>query len=384
MRFEFATAARIFFGEGTLQEVRGLAPEIGRRPLIVTGKTLERYRPLLSVLAEAELDVLTFAISGEPTVEIVRAGAEYARKHDRGCVIGIGGGSVIDAGKAIAALITNQGEILDYLEVIGKGQPLVEAPVPYLAIPTTAGTGAEVTRNAVLGAPEHQVKVSMRSPHLLPRVALVDPELTYSMPPDVSASTGMDALTQLIEPYVSNKANPLTDAICREGMRRAARSLLRAYQDGGDRAARGDMSLASLFGGLALANAKLGAVHGFAGPLGGMIEAPHGAICGRLLPPVMQVNIAALKVRRAGEDILQRYADVAQILTGDPSARAEDGLDWIWSLDRTLNLPALSEYGLQRSDFPRLIEMASKSSSMQGNPLELTKEEMHDILERAI
>ena len=383
MRFEFATAARIIFGEGTLQEIHSLAPKMGRRPLIITGQTAERYRPLLVILGAAGLDSLTFPVSGEPSVEIVREGAEYAREQGRDFVIGIGGGSVMDAGKAISAMVTNPGEILDYLEVIGKGQPLAEAPVPYIAIPTTAGTGAEVTRNAVLGSPEHQVKVSMRSLHLLPRVALVDPELTYSLLPEITASTGMDALTQVIEPFVSKQANPLTDAICREGMRRAAKSIIRAYQDGEDRAARRDMSLASLFGGLALANAKLGAVHGFAGPLGGMVEAPHGAICGRLLPPVMQVNLSALKARRAKEVALGRYAEVAQLLTGDRDAQPDDALAWIWSLDRTLNLPPLSDYGLQRSDFPRLIEMASKSSSMQGNPLELTEDEMHEILERA-
>jgi len=383
MRFEFATAARIIFGEGTLREIHSLAPKLGSRPLIITGQTEERYRPLLAILSEAGLDVLTFAVSGEPTVEIVREGAEYAREHGRDFVLGIGGGSVIDAGKAISALITNRGETLDYLEVIGRGQPLTEAPVPYIAIPTTAGTGAEVTRNAVLGSPAHQVKVSMRSLHLLPGVALVDPELTYSMPPDITASTGMDALTQVIEPFVSKQANPLTDAICREGMRRAAKSLIQAYQDGEDRAARRDMSLASLFGGLALANARLGAVHGFAGPLGGMVEAAHGAICGRLLPPVMQVNLSALKARRANEAALGRYQEIAQILTGDPEAQPEDGLDWLWSLDRTLNLPPLADYGLQRADFPRLIEMASKSSSMQGNPVELTEDEMQEILERA-
>jgi alcohol dehydrogenase class IV len=210
-----------------------------------------------------------FQVHGEPTIDVVREGTKAAR----GCemILGLGGGSVLDTGKAIAALATNPGDVIDYLEVIGKGQPLIHASLPYLAIPTTAGTGAEVTRNAVLESPEQNIKVSLRSPWMLPRLALVDPELTYQLPPDITASSGLDALTQLIEPFVSFKANPMTDAICREGMGHAARSLRRACETSADKASREGMSIASLFGGLALANAALGAVHGFAGPLGGML-----------------------------------------------------------------------------------------------------------------
>ena len=200
----------------------------------------------------------------------------------------------------MAALLTNEGDLSDYLEVVGKGRPLQNPAAPCIAVPTTAGTGAEVTYNAVLGVPDQHVKVSMRSPLMLPRWAIVDPLLTHSMPPELTASTGLDALTQLIEAFVSNKANPLTDGVCREGLQRAGRSLRRAFEDGSDAEAREDMSLASLFSGMALANAKLGAVHGFAGPLGGMTDAPHGVICGKLLPYVMQANVRALQDRAAG------------------------------------------------------------------------------------
>ena len=244
-------------------------------------------------------------------------------------IIGLGGGSAIDTGKAIAALLTNPGDPLDYLEVIGRGQALHATPLPYIAIPTTAGTGSEVTRNAVLASPEHRVKVSLRSPLMLPRVAIVDPELTYSLPPAITASTGLDALTQLIEPYTCNSPNPLVDAICREGMQRAARSLKRAYQDGNDVAAREDMSIAALFGGLALANAKLGAVHGFAGPLGGLFPAPHGMICARLLPLIVEANVRALQERKPNTSVLQRYAEVAQLLTGRSTAGASDAIEWL-------------------------------------------------------
>ena len=300
-RFEFATATRILFGAGTLQEVGPLAAEMGHQPLLVCGRSAERSHPLLDLLSAQGLDGVLFSVSGEPTTQVARQGAQRARDEECDIVIGLGGGSVLDTGKAIAALLTNGGDPLDYLKVIGSGQPLTMPSAPFIAIPTTAGTGAEVTRNAVLRSPEHRVKVSLRSPLMLPRLALVDPELTQSLPPAVTASTGLDALTQVLEPYVSRRANPLTDALCREGMHRAARSLCRAYESGDDAKAREDMALASLFGGLALANAGLGAVHGFAGPLGGMFPAPHGALCASLLPHVMKVNVRSLQERDLGE-----------------------------------------------------------------------------------
>lgn len=384
MRFEFATATRIIFGAGTLKEVGASAAEMGDRALVVTGSSPGRAGPLLDDLAAQGIETTLFAVSGEPTTHLVSEGAQEAREANCDLVIGFGGGSVIDAGKAIAALLTNGGEPLDYLEVIGKGQPLTKPPAPYIAIPTTAGTGSEVTKNAVLASPEHCVKVSLRSNLTLPQLAVVDPELTYSVPPAITASTGLDALTQVIEPYVSHLANPLTDAICREGIRRGARSLRRACEKGGDAAARKDMAITSLFGGLALANAKLGAVHGFAGPMGGMFHAPHGAICGRLLPHVMAVNVQALQKRGQGNEALRRYDEVAQLLIGTPRATAHDGVSWMQALCTALDVPPLSTHGVTEDDFPLIIEKASKSSSMKGNPIELTTEELEEILRRAL
>jgi alcohol dehydrogenase class IV len=279
MRFEFATATRIIFGEGTAATLPDLARSFGTRPLVVTGSSTERAAPVISALS-AE----TFAVASEPTVELIRDGARKVK--DAGCdvVISMGGGSAIDTGKAIASIATNGGEPLEFLEVVGKGRAITAPSLPFIAVPTTAGTGSEVTRNAVLGSPEDGVKASLRSPLMLPRIALVDPELTYGLSPAVTASTGLDALTQLIEPYVSARANPLVDGICVEGMERAAGTLRRAYHNGGDKGARRDMSLASLFGGLALANAGLGVVHGFAAPLGGSWKAPHGELCAAILP----------------------------------------------------------------------------------------------------
>jgi alcohol dehydrogenase class IV len=299
-------------------------------------------------------------------------------------IVALGGGSVLDAGKAISALTTNRGDVFDYLEVIGKGQPLVNAPLPFIAIPTTAGTGTEVTRNAVLGSPAHGVKVSLRSPMMLPSLALVDPELTYSLPPAITASSGLDALTQLIEPFVSVKSNPLTDAVCREGIRRTAKSLRRVYHNSVDGAAREDMSLASLFGGMALANAALGAVHGFAGPLGGMLNAPHGAICAKLLPLVMESNLKALESRHAGHVAIGRFTEIARMVTENDSASAWDGVQWVRDLVRELNIPPLSAHGMTDADIPEAVQKTLNASSYKGNPIPLSEGELHEILEKAL
>ncbi len=384
MKFEFATARRILFGEGCLAEVGTLARELGSRALVVTGSQPQRAQPLLGLLAAADVSAQTFAVAGEPAVDDVLRGVAQAQELGCDLVIAFGGGSAIDCAKAISALAANGGDIYDYLEVIGRGKPLARPSLPVIAIPTTAGTGSEVTRNAVIASPQHGVKVSLRSPSMLPRVALVDPLLTHGLPPDVTAATGLDALTQLIEPYVSSRANPLTDAICREGLRCAVPALPRAYADGSDAAARRDMAFASLCGGLALANAGLGAVHGFAGPFGGMYDAPHGAICAALLAPVFAANVAALQERAPGSPVLARYAELARILTGDPLARIEDGAAALRDLCADLQIPPLSHYGFTLADAPALILKAQAASSMKANPLALTDDELYTILERAV
>lgn len=383
MKFEFATATQIIFGAGTLKQIGPLAREMGRKALVVANSS-ELARPLLDILAAQGVGTAVFTIAGEPTVAIVQQGTQQARAEQCDLVIGLGGGSAMDTAKAVAIMLTNPGEPLDYLEVIGRGQSLSQPGLPCIAIPTTAGTGSEVTRNAVLGAPEQRVKVSMRSPLMLPRLALVDPELTYSLPPVITASTGLDALTQNLEPFVSNKANPLTDAVTREGLRRAARSLRRAFEQGDDPAAREDMALASLFGGLALANAKLGVVHGFASVVGGMFPAPHGAVCAVLLPHVMAVNVQALQERQPDSEFLRRYEEVAQILTGSPKATVADGVAWVQELGQALRIPGLGTYGLTLEEFPDVIEKTAAASSTQGNPIKLTSAELQEILKRAL
>jgi len=384
VQFEFATATRIVFGAGKAREIGTTAPSPGRRAMVVTGRSLARADIILEQLNRQGIESISFSVPGEPTTDIALAGVEKARQAACDWVIGIGGGSVIDTGKVIAALLTNEGKLLDYLEVIGKGKPLEKTPAPYVAVPTTAGTGAEVTCNAVLESPKHRVKVSMRSPLMLPRRAVVDPELTYSMPPPITASTGMDAFTQLLEAFVSNKANPFTDGICREGLRRAAGALVRAFEDGSDTRAREAMSLASLFGGLALANAKLGAVHGIAGPLGGMFKAAHGAVCGRLLPFVMELNISALQMREPQSPSLARYREVARIVTANPEAGPSDAINWVRNVCTRLKLPPLTEYKITAADFPLLVEKAQAASSMKGNPVQLSAEELVKILRQAL
>jgi len=380
--FEFATATRIVFGHGRAADLPTLAQEFGERPLFVTGSNALRSKPLIEVLRQNQFSPTLLFVSSEPTIELVQAGAETARSSKCDCVISVGGGSVIDAGKAIAALATNHGDALNYLEVIGQGHPLNETPLPFIAVPTTAGTGAEVTRNAVLHSPEHRVKVSLRSTRMLARVALVDSEYTHALPPALTASTGLDALTQLIEPFVSSRANPISDAVCREGIPRVARSLRKAFENGGDKEARDDMALASLLGGLALANAGLGAVHGFAAPIGGMFSAPHGAVCAALLADVMQTNIQEAQKQKAME-VTRRYNEVARLLTGVPTARANDGVQWLRALCRDLQVQKLGALGIQRESFFELCEKAMNSNSMKGNPLPLTASQLNEILERA-
>ena len=376
MRFEFATAARIVFGPGTVREVPAAAAGMGRRALLVMRASAD--------LSRTGITGEHFPIHGEPTVDLVRQGTQLARDAACDLVIALGGGSAIDAGKAIAALLANGGDPLDYLEVVGQAKPLTLPSAPFIAIPTTAGTGSEVTRNAVLASPEHRVKASLRSPHMLPALAVVDPELTLDLPPALTANTGLDALTQLIEPYVSIRANAMTDLYCAEGLRLAASALRRVWRDGHDFAARADMAFASLLGGLALANAGLGAVHGFAAPLGGTFDAPHGALCAALLPHAMRVNIAALRAAPSHSEGLLRYAAAARILTGRSDAVPEDGADWVASLCRDLEIRPLGAYGVRPADVPALADQAARASSMKANPIVLTPGQLEELLTRAI
>ena len=380
LNFDFTTSKRIIFGCGSVAKVPELLEGTDRKILLVTGKNIERSRQLTDSLPADKY--VKFTVSTEPTTEIINKGAEFARQNKCGRIVGFGGGSVIDSAKAIAALAPNKGDLMDYLEVIGSGNELEVNPLPFIAIPTTAGTGAEATKNAVIHSPEHKVKVSLRSPLMFPEVAVVDPELTLSMPPEITATSGMDALTHLLETFVSNQSNPFIDNFCREGMKRVASSLKRAYDSGNDIHAREDMAYASLLGGMALANVKLGAVHGFAGPMGGMFPVPHGAICALLLPAVMEVNIRAVTEQKLDSYYL-KFTEVAKILTDNPNPRAEDGIRWAEEMVKYLKIHSLCDYGVTEADFPVAVEKAKSASSMKGNPVILSDDELMEILERS-
>ncbi|MET0966979.1 MAG: iron-containing alcohol dehydrogenase [Nakamurella sp.] len=375
--FEFGTAGRVIFGAGRSAELPGRVATWGGSALVVTGANPDRHAGLVSELPmRAEL----FAVTAEPTVDTAREAIAAARAAGADLVISIGGGSVLDLGKTVAMLLGNGGDPLDYLEVIGAGQPIAAPSVPMAAIPTTAGTGAEVTENAVLASPEHGRKASLRSTTMVPRLALVDPALTLGCPPSVTASSGLDALTQCLEPLVSLQASPVTDALARAGLSRAASGLRAAYADGGDISARTDMALASLLGGMALANAKLGAVHGFAGVIGGMVTAPHGAICAALLPAVVEVNVRALLARQPSSPALAKYRDAAALLTDNPAATIEDGIDWIRETVAQLAIPRLAELGVPTAAADDIVAKTRTASSTKGNPIALTDDELAQVL----
>ena len=379
--FEFATAGRIVAGPGRAAELPALLAGLGSRVLVCTGASPARHAGLLARLT---LPVAICPVPGEPTIEQARAATAAAREHGADVVAAIGGGSVIDLGKAVAMLLGNGGDPLDYLEVVGAGQKITEPAVPCVAVPTTAGTGAEVTANAVLAAPEHGLKASLRSPLMIPRVALVDPELTVTCPPPVTAASGLDALTQCLEPFVSVRANPLTDGLAAEGLRRAAAGLRAAYADGTNLGARTDMAMCSLLGGIALANAKLGAVHGLVGVIGGTAAVPHGMACAALLAPVAEANVRALRAADPGHPALARYTEAAKLLTGEQGAAIEDGIAWMRATVTLLGVPRLGTFGLRPGQAAEVAAKAAVSSSMRGNPIPLPESDLREILLQAI
>lgn len=378
MNFTFSAPQRIVFGVGVAAQLPKLAAELGAKPFVVTGANPARVAEALGDLASAP----SGQISGEPDIERIRALTEQVRASGADVVVAIGGGSVIDAAKAVAMLVGNDSDVLDHLEIVGKGLPITKASLPVIAIPTTAGTGSEVTANAVVLSPADGLKASLRAASMIPRIALVDPQLTVSAPASVTAHAGLDAITQCLEPFVSHLSTPITDALALDGLRRAD-ALRRALSSPTDLDARSDMSLVSLYGGLCLANAKLGAVHGFAGPLGGMIDAAHGALCGALLAPVIAANLSALVERDPDNPALDRYRQAAVAVTGRPDAVADDLLAWVREIVAEAGVPGLGALGLSSDRFDEAAEKAAAASSMKGNPITLTHSELLAVLAAA-
>ncbi len=391
MIFELATAGRVIVGPGVLDQAAPAVDSFGAKSvLVVTGRSPDRANLLVASLRARGITVASFTVDGEPTVDVARAGVQRIAEVAADAVVAIGGGSALDTGKAIAALATNGGDPLDYLEIVGAGRALIRPSLPFVAIPTTAGTGSEVTRNAVLSVPGARVKASLRSPLMLPTLAIIDPDLLAAVPRQVIASSGLDALSQVIEPFLSLRANPITDTLAREGISRSARSLRRAYLAGlgtaGDADARADLALTSVLGGICLANAGLGAIHGFAAPAGGMFGAPHGAVCAALLPHVLDVNLRALRTRAPHHPALARMHDLAALLTGaaPTDVTADDGIRFVTDLCRALQTPGLGQYGMVAADIPTLVAKAKIASSMKGNPLPLSDLELTEIAQRAL
>ena len=349
LNFAYATASEIIFGSGSFGRLGKRIAGKYRNAMVVCGKSNNYAEKLLDHLSLQNIRGTIYNIVTEPTIEVIQQGIELGRKTDCDVVFGIGGGSAIDSAKAIAAMIPNEGALINFLEVIGDGKPLLQDPVPCIAIPTTSGTGAEVTKNSVIKSTDRKVKVSLRSDKMYPILALVDPQLAITMPQNITASTGVDALTHLMETFVSNQSNPFIDMFCRDGMIRIARSLEKAYLDGNNLEARENMAMASMLGGMALANVKLGAVHGFAGPMGGMFQIPHGEICACLLPAVMKINSEQIN-----------------------------------GLVKRLGIPTLSKFGISVTDFPELVGKAKNASSMKGNPVKLTDDQLISILEKSL
>jgi alcohol dehydrogenase class IV len=386
--FELCSVGRIVFGRGQLSRLGELAAPLGRTALVVANGSAELHQRVTELLARAGLRAVIVRQHGEPTVDDVDRALNTARQEGCDFVLGVGGGSAIDLAKAVAGLLTNGGSALDYLEVVGSGKKITRPAAPWIAVPCTAGTGAEATKNAVIGYPPGQFKASLRSEHLLARIALIDPELGVSVLPEITARCGMDALCQLIEAYTSKGAHPMTDALALEGLGRAARSLRRACTNGADVDAREDMALAALLSGIALANAGLGAVHGLAAPLGARCPVPHGAACAALLPHVMAANVAALRVADATHPVLARYATVGRTLTAqsdlDAHAAVDAGIAWARDIARDLHIPPLRHFGLTPTDIPTLVTLAQKASSMRFNPVVLPGETLHAVLGQAL
>ncbi|KPM01869.1 iron-containing alcohol dehydrogenase [Vibrio splendidus] len=378
--FQFMTSTKIIFGDGALPASLSLFNQYGYSVLLVTGNTLERTSLVTDYLDAQSMRYQHIAVSGEPNIKMVEEAATSARRFKPDMVVAMGGGSAIDMGKALAAVLPNQGNLYDYVEVVGRNVPLKTKPLPFIAIPTTASTGAEVTKNAVLKSGQDQVKISLRSPDMLADVAIVDPALTHGTNPHLSGRGAMDAFTHLMEAYVCGEPNPLTDMICEEGLRKLSCSVIQAciYDEP---QARSDLAFASMLGGMAITNAKLGAAHGLASALGGKISAPHSVITARLAPFVMLENIAVAKEQQRN-DILARYQRIAQIVTGNVEAKEEEAIAWLSEVLDTLKLPSLLEFGVCEAQFDEVSADALKSVAIKGNPLPLNQERLVHILKQ--
>lgn len=387
--FSIARLPRIEFGSGVLQKLPGIAAGYGKRLLLVTGMrsflASAHATWLFDALRQRQCGWEVVKVDGEPSPAFVDATVAALRARNFDAVIGIGGGSALDAAKAIAGLLRPGNPVLDHLEGVGPELPYRGPATPFIAVPTTAGTGSEATRNAVLALPG-EFKKSFRDDKLVAEWALVDPDLLATCPPQLIAADGMDAFTQLLESFVSTRANPMTDALARSGIMAVKDSLLALYREQ-SAAAREKMAYASLLSGICLAQTGLGSVHGLAAPLGAFFPIPHGLACGTLVATATEVNIAALQARLPASPALPKYAEIGRRFAMQKGLNGDDAraflIDTLREWENALGIPRLSACRLAKTDFPRIVA-ASRGSSMKTNPVVLTDEEITRILEERL
>lgn len=378
LSFSVVSPGEIRFGRGEAAGAAAWLAARARHVLLVQGANPQRAAFLVEQLHAAQMCVSTFTVAHEPTLANIEQGVDLARQRGVDAVVSLGGGAVIDAGKAIAALVKADGPLIDYLEVVGNGRILASAPLAFVALPTTAGTGAEVTKNAVINVPAHRRKVSLRDNRMLPDLAIIDPALTDNSPRSVTLASGLDALTQVIEPYICNRATPYTDALCRAAIPQGISALMQLMKQECPES-RDAMAWVSLCGGLALANAGLGVIHGLAGPLGGLCDAPHGALCGSLLPFGLMLN----NTHVTDPALLARFDEIRRWFAnalGVPPMQAFDALrDWRLQA----GLGSLSTLGVPHEALESAALAASSASSMKANPVPLTYNHLLGMLQQA-
>lgn len=375
--FSFFSPQAIHFGRGQSQQTAGLASQFGSTVLVVHGANAKRAEWLITSCIDAGLTVRAISCKNEPSLPDLELALTQLRGFRPSVVVALGGGSVMDFAKAIAALISCKGPPRDYLEIVGNGRALEHSPIPMIALPTTAGTGAEVTQNAVISVPDRGLKVSLRDPRMIPQIAIVDPDLMQGAPRHVALCAGLDAVTQVIEPYLSIKANPMTDALCRAAIP-VGLSVLRDVVENDCPDGWDGLAWVSTCGGLALANAGLGAVHGFAAVIGGKTTAPHGEICGALLPHVLKSH---LRNAQGGTDIHARLTWVlGQIDMHFGQSVDGAGLDGLREWSTKMGLRRLTDLGLQFINYSDVAAAAAKTSSMKGNPFPMSEQTLLQIL----
>jgi len=383
--FQVARTPKIYFGAGKFRELPNIVTLMGQNVLLVTGtnslQTFGKLATLIQAFREMQLEYVSCSVSGEPTPEFIDDTVATYKTRQIDVVVAIGGGSVIDAGKAISAMLTADDSVVNYLEGVSvKNHDGLK--VPFIAVPTTAGTGSEATKNAVLSRiGSDGFKSSLRHENFVPNIALVDPELALTCPPAITAACGMDALVQLLEAYVSTQASPFTDALAWSGIEHLQQSLIPVCTTRSQQIeARTDMAYAALMSGIVLSNAGLGIVHGLAGPIGGLFHIPHGVVCGTLIGAATKVNIDYLKKEGIDHIALKKYAAIGRLISGEEGTDIEAGCQLLLTkleswIDK-LQLPRLSVFGIRRSDVSEIV----KRSAIKNNPARPAITDINQIL----